>query len=277
MTASSILITGCSSGIGLCAAEILKKRGYRVFATARKSADVEKLNTQGFESILLDVNDTASMQHALQEITKRTHGNLDALFNNSGFMQMGAIEDLTRDMDRAQFETNVFGPMELIRLVLPIMRKQGHGRIIQNSSITGILTFPFYGSYSASKFALEAFSGILRQELYGTNIHVSLINPGPIVSKLRDHTYQQFQKTIKQHASLYEEKYKKLEQIYFTSNEKPNWLIKPPEAVVKKLMHALESTRPKTHYYVGWPTQTLVLLKRLLPDRALDWVLNKVK
>jgi len=196
MNEKSILITGCSSGIGLAAAHTLKARGYRVFATARKAADVGTLKAQGFESIQLDVNDNASMREAVAQIMLLTHGRLDALFNNAGYMQAGAIEDITPAMERAQFETNVFGPMELIRLVLPIMRKQGHGRIIQNSSILGIITMPYYGAYNASKFALEGYSNTLRQELRKTDIHVSIINPGPIISKLRDNAYQHFQQTI---------------------------------------------------------------------------------
>jgi len=189
MTQKSILITGCGSGIGNHAAMQLKQRGYRVFASARKKEDVSKLSAAGLESVLLDVTDTASMQQALAHILQQTNGTLDALFNNAGYLQAGAIEDLTHDTNRAQFETNVFGPMELIRLVLPIMRQQGHGRIIQNSSILGVITLPYYGAYNASKFALEGFSRTLRQELYGTQIHLSIINPGPIQSELRKNAF----------------------------------------------------------------------------------------
>src|SRR5262245_48137912 len=139
----SILITGCSSGIGLVAAQALKHKGYRVFAAARKASDVDKLNAQGLESLLLDVNDSHSIHNSLADILKKTNGKLDALFNNAGYGLTGAVEDLTRDMMRAQFETNVFGAIELTNLVIPIMRKQGHGRIIQNTSILGIVTIPF--------------------------------------------------------------------------------------------------------------------------------------
>lgn len=277
MSGQSILITGCSSGIGQCAAILLKQRGYRVFATARKLADVEKLQAQGFEGIQLDVNDSASIQRALAEILRLTGGTLDALFNNSGYMQAGAIEDLTRDTERAQFETNVFGPMELTRLVLPIMRKQGHGRIIQNSSILGIITLPFYGAYNASKFALEGFSNTLRQELWGTGISVSIINPGPIISRLRENAFQVYQDTLKQvDSSPHQQEYKKMEQTYFKRKDKRQ-IAQGPEAVVKKLIHALESPRPRAHYYVGRPAQLLALLKRILPERGLDWVLRKIR
>lgn len=273
----SILITGCSSGIGYAAAVSLKERGYRVFATARKAADVAKLQQEGFESLVLDVNDTESMQQAVTQILALTDGKLDALFNNSGYLQTGAIEDLTRESERAQFETNVFGPMELVRLVLPAMRKLGHGRIIQNSSILGIVTIPYCGAYNASKFALEGFSNTLRQELRGTHIHVSIINPGPITSKLRDHAYTHYQKTKEQIASsVHEAAYQRLENSYFKEQNKAS-LANDPKAVVKKLIHALESSHPHAHYYVGATAQSLAFLRRILPDFALDWLLSKAR
>jgi short-subunit dehydrogenase len=275
MNEKSILITGCSSGIGLCAATLLKQRGYRVFATARKATDVEQLKSQGFESVPLDLDDSASIRQAFEHILQLTGGTLNALFNNSGYLQAGAIEDLTRDIERAQFETNTFGPMELTRLVLPIMRKQGHGRIIQNSSILGVITMPYFGAYIASKFALEGFSNTLRQEMRGTNIHVSIINPGPTISKLRNHAYQHYQHTLaKQPSSAYEKVYKKIEQVYFKSNQDHKLAI-GPEVVVKQVIHALESSRPKPHYFVGMPAKSLAFLRRILPDCALDWLLSK--
>ena len=194
MTQSSILITGCSSGIGYHAALALKKRGYRVFAAARNITDVNHLKKEGLEGIQLDVNDTTSIKAAMKDILEKTGGTLHALFNNAAFLQAGAIEDLSRDQLRAQFETNVFGPMELIQYVLPIMRQQGYGRIIQNSSILGIVTLPYYGAYNGSKFALEGLSSTLRQECAGSNIYVSIINPGPIHSKLRENAYHYYQK-----------------------------------------------------------------------------------
>jgi len=277
MSQKTILITGCSSGIGLSAATALKQRGYRVFASARKPEDAAKLSTQGFESIQLDVNDSASMHTALEHILSLTNGRLDALFNNAGYLLAGAIEDLTRDMERAQFETNVFGPMELTRLILPVMRRQGYGRIIQNSSILGIVTLPYCGAYNASKFALEGFSNTLRQELRGTNISVAIINPGPIYTSLRNNTYQQYQNTlINIQDSPHKEAYKKMEKFYFQRKE-PGKLSSQPDIVVKKLIHALESTRPRAHYYVGLSAQALAFLRRILPDFALDWVLSKAR
>lgn len=277
MAQQSILITGCSSGIGLSTALVLKQRGYRVFAAARKTADVEKLAARGLESVQLDVNDTPSMQTALDHILALTGGTLDALFNNAGYLQAGAIEDLTRNMERAQFETNVFGPMELIRLVLPIMRKQGHGRIIQNSSILGVITMPYYGAYNASKFALEGFSNTLRQELRGTNIYVSIINPGPIESALRGNAYQRFKNTLAEKTSLHTDIYTRMEEVYFTPSEADKRLMLAPDAVAKKVIRALESKHPRAHYYIGLPAQTLAFAKRILPDCALDWILNKIR
>lgn len=270
----SILITGCSSGIGLCAAETLQKRGYRVFATARKEKDVLHLKEKGLESIILDVNDSNSINNALNEILSKTNGKLDALFNNAGFVLPGAVEDLTRDMIRVQFETNVFGAMELTNLVLPIMRKQGYGRIIQNGSILGIITMPYRGAYNASKFALEAFSCTLRQELRDTPISISIIEPGPIVSHLRHNAHKSFQSTLEEKPSIHKATYKKMEKYFFVSPNSERKFALTPDAVVNKLIHALESSKPKAHYYVGIAAHTFALLRRILPDTALDWVIH---
>ncbi|MDH5446633.1 MAG: SDR family NAD(P)-dependent oxidoreductase, partial [Gammaproteobacteria bacterium] len=164
----SVLITGCSSGIGLCVAEGLKARGYRVFATARKSTDVAHLKEKGFESFVLDLNDSLSISNAVKNILALTNGKLDALFNNGAYAQPGAIEDLNRDLLRQQFETNLFGWLELTNLILPVMRQQGHGRIIQNSSVLGLVSMPYRGAYNASKFALEGLTDTLRLELADT-------------------------------------------------------------------------------------------------------------
>lgn len=274
----SILITGCSSGIGYTAAKMLKEKGYRVFAAARKPADVEKLKQEGLESLLLDVNDSHSIKQAIAQILSLTGGTLDAVFNNAGFLQAGAVEDVTRALDEAQFATNVFGAMDVVRHVLPIMRKQGHGRIIQNSSILGIVAITMCGSYNASKFALEGYSNTLRQELRGSGIHVSLINPGPISSSLRENAHQQFEKTLAtQQTGLYKSVYEKMKQTYFSPQAPNKRLQQSPETVVKKVIHALESARPKAHYYVGFPAHLFALLRRVLPDCMLDWLLIKLR
>lgn len=268
----TILITGCSSGIGRCAAETLVKKGYRVFAAARQSADVEKLQQQGLESLLLDINDSLSIRDAVETVLAQTGGTLDAVFNNAGFILPGAVEDISREMMRAQFETNVFGTMELTNAIIPIMRKQGHGRIIQNGSILGIVTMPYRGAYNASKFALEGFNNTLRQELRGTNIHVSILVPGPIESQLRDNSFQAYRATLLEKESIHRETYRAMEKYYFAAPNSERRFTLPPDAVVKKLLHALESNRPKAHYYVSLPAYAFALCRRLLPDRLLDWV-----
>lgn len=272
----TILITGCSSGIGLCAAQSLHQKGYRVFACARKQADVARLASMGLESLRLDVNDSESIRMTVNEILNRTDGRLDALFNNAGYVVPGAVEDLSRDMMRAQFETNVFGLMELTRLIIPIMRKQGHGRIIQNSSILGIVTMPYRGAYNASKFAVEGFNNTLRQELRGTSIFVSMIVPGPISSHLRSTAYKIYQDTLQHKESSHTATYQKMEKYFFNPSENERRFTATPDAVVKKLLLALESKHPKAHYYVGIPAHVFAVLRRILPDNLLDWVLAKV-
>lgn len=269
----SVLITGCSSGIGLAAAEILHKKGYRVFATARKESDVKKLAAKGLESFTLDVNDSNSIREVLDQILERTQGKLYALFNNAGFGQTGAIEDLNRDAIRAQFETNVFGPMELVIQTLPIMRKQGYGRIIQNTSILGLVALPYYGAYVGSKFALEGFSNSLRHELRRSNIFVSIIVPGPIKTQFRDNSHTVYQRSIQAKDSVHSDKYKSLES-YMTTGEAP--MTVTPDAVVDKLIQALEAPKPKSHYYVGIPARILVALRHIMPDFALDWIIEKM-
>jgi NAD(P)-dependent dehydrogenase (short-subunit alcohol dehydrogenase family) len=271
----SILITGCSTGIGLCAAETLQKKGYRVFATARKPADVEKLRGMGLESLVLDVDDSQSIQHGFSTILEKTGGTLDALFSNAGYAIPGAVEDQTREMMRKQFETNVFGPMELINLVLPVMRKQGYGRIIQNTSILGVITMPFRGNYNASKFALEAFTSTLRQELRRTNIRVSIIAPGPIATRFRNNAHKNYKDTINDAESAYQSNYKKMEAHFNAPSPTEKSFTLPPDAVVKKLLHALESNSPRSRYYVGMPAHVFAFLRRILPDSGLDWVIDK--
>lgn len=272
----SILITGCSSGIGQAAAFGLQKKGYRVFATARNLEDVENLKNQGLECIQLDVNHSTSMQHAVETILNKTGGTLYAVFNNSGFAQAGAIEDLTRDMIRQQFETNVFGAMELTNLILPIMRKQKYGRIIQNTSILGLVAMPYRGAYVASKFALEGFSNTLRQELRGSNIFVSTLVPGPIQTSLRENAHVMYQKFLRDKNSLHKNVYAQMEENFFVPKEKDRKFTLRADAVVPYLVDALENKKPSAHYYVGQPAHWFAWARRLLPDEILDWVMCRV-
>jgi NAD(P)-dependent dehydrogenase (short-subunit alcohol dehydrogenase family) len=275
MPKKSILITGCSSGIGLCVAKGLKARGYRVFATARKESDVQQLGSDGLESLRLDLADSGSITAAVDEILSRTNGTLDALFNNGAYGQPGAVEDLSSDVLRAQFETNLFGWHELTHQILPVMRRQGHGRIIQNSSVLGFVALRYRGAYNASKYALEGLSDTLRLELAGTDIHVSLVEPGPVSSRFRENAFRAYQKNIDPDSSVHRDKYLAMEARLKTKGPAVPFTL-PPAAVLKKVIHALESRRPRARYYVTFPTYLFGFLKRVLSTRALDRLLNKV-
>ena len=269
----SVLITGCSSGIGHCVASGLKQRGYRVFATARRNDSVEQLLSEGFESLQLDLDDSVSINRAVEEILRRTGGELYALFNNGAFGLPGAVEDLSRDAIRAQFETNFFGWLELTNLLLPVMRKQGCGRIIQNSSVLGFVAMPYRGAYNASKYAIEGLSDTLRLELRNTGIHVSLVEPGPILSRFRANALVALQRHIDIENSVHNERYQRvLERLNKQGPAVPFTL--PPEAVLHKVTHALESSRPRARYYVTVPTFLFGYLKRLLPTSTLDRLLR---
>ncbi len=271
----TILITGCSSGIGYSTAISLKNRGHNVIATARKAKDVLRLSQEGFTAIQLDLADSQSIQNAVNQAIALTDGKIDALFNNGAFGQVGAVEDLSREALRFQFETNFFGTHELTNLVLPIMRNQGHGRIIYNSSVLGLVAMPYRGAYNASKFALEALADTLRQELYGTAIFISLIEPGPILSDFRKNSYLLFQKHIDQKNSLHKSAYDKMIN-RLQKEEAAVAFTLPAEAVTKKVIHALEANRPKTRYYVTVPTYILAILKNMLPTSWLDAIVRKI-
>ena len=186
---------------------MLFRSGHRVFATARKSIDVHKLNEMGFESFILDLDESLSITNAVKNILALTGGTLDAVFNNGAYGQPGAVEDLSRDVLRAQFETNLFGGLELTNMLIPVMRRQGHGRIIQNSSILGLVSFPYRGAYNASKYALEGLTDTLRLELAGTNIYASLIEPGPIESQFRANAFKAYQHNIDRDNSPHRDRY----------------------------------------------------------------------
>lgn len=271
----AVLITGCSSGIGLCAARQLRERGYRIFATARQVADVIKLSEEGFEAYRLDLADSDSIRTAVSQVLEATGGDLYALFNNGAYGQPGAVEDLSREVLREQFEANVFGTHELTRRVIPVMRRQGGGRIIQNSSVLGFAAMRYRGAYNASKFALEGLSDTLRLELRGTNIHVSLIEPGPILSRFRDNAYAMYRKNIRADESPHRETYRLMEERLQKEGPAVPFTL-GPEAVVDKVIHALEARRPRARYHVTVPTYLFAYLKRILPVQALDWVLAKV-
>lgn len=270
----SILITGCSSGIGLCVAQGLQQRGWRVFATARKPEDVISLQERGLEALFLDVTDEESIDTALAVVLGRTGGTLDALFNNAGYGQPGAVEDLTRDALLEQFDTNVFGAQMVTNRVLPIMRQQGHGRILYNSSILGFAAMPLRGAYNASKFAMEGLVDTLRLELHGSNIHPVLIEPGPISSRFRPNAYLAYQRHIAGRPSVYQDIYNGLEARLRQEGPVTGFTL-GPEAVLAAVLKALNSRRPAPRYRVTFPTKLFAVLKRILPTRWLDWAARK--
>lgn len=270
----TILITGCSSGIGHCVAKALHAKGYRVFATARRQESIDMLLNEGLESFHLDLMDSNSINLAVEEVMRRTDGQLYALFNNGAYGLPGAIEDLSREALRDQFETNVFGWQELTNLVLPVMRKQGYGRIIQNSSVLGFVSLPFRGAYNATKYAIEGLSDTMRLELKGTHIYVSLIEPGPISSQFRANAIRMLAKYVDVKKSIHHERYQGvLKRLNKKGPAVPFTL--PPEAVLKRVIHALEANKPQPRYYVTFPTYLFGILKRILSTRTLDVLLAK--
>lgn len=273
----SILITGCSSGIGLAVAHGLKSNGYRVFATARQMTDVITLQQAGFEACLLDLDNSDSIHAAVDWTLEQANGTLYALFNNGAYGQPGAVEDLTRDVLRQQFETNLFGTLELTNLLIPVMRRQGYGRIIQNSSVLGLITMKYRGAYNASKFALEGLTDTLRQELHGSGVFVSLVEPGPITSDFRKNAYAKFKQNIIVQGSAHQETYEAVERRLATQvdPDKKDFFTLGPEAVLEKVIHALESKKPKPRYYVTAPTYLFAFLRRILSANMLDLVLRK--
>jgi NAD(P)-dependent dehydrogenase (short-subunit alcohol dehydrogenase family) len=271
----TILITGCSSGIGYTTAVELKKRGHQVIATARKSEDVARLSQEGFAAIQLDLADSTSIQQAVKQAIELSGGKIDALFNNGAFGQPGAVEDLTRDVLRHQFETNFFGTHELTNLLIPMMRQQGHGRIIYNSSVLGLVAMTYRGAYNASKYALEGLADTLRLELHGTNIQISLIEPGPILSDFRKNAYLLFKENITPSNSYHKTAYDIMEQRLQKEGPAVAFTL-PASAVAEKVIHALEADRPKMRYYVTFPTYLFAFLKRILPMSWLDALLRKV-
>lgn len=273
--AKTILITGCSTGIGYETALTLKQRGHTVIATARKSDDVTRLKAEGFLALPLDLANSASIKQAVNEALILTNGKMDALFNNAAFGQPGAVEDLSRSALRDQFETNLFGTHELTNLLIPLMRQQGHGRIIYNSSVLGLVAMPYRGAYNASKFALEGLVDTLRLELYGTNIKLSLIEPGPILSNFRKNSFNLYKKNIDIASSFHKETYKAMEKRLQTEGAAVPFTL-PASAVVEKVIHALEANQPKVRYYVTFPTYLFAILKRLLPMTWLDYLVRKI-
>jgi len=268
----NILITGCSSGIGQCVAYGLKSLGYRVIASARNPVDVNRLQNEGFSTLLLDVANSESIHTAVDELKNLCNGELYAVFHNGAYGQSGAVEDLNRKTLEKQFATNVFGWIELTNALIPLLRQQPSARIIFNSSVLGLIALPYRGAYNASKFAIEGFADTLRLELNPTNIDVCLIEPGPVESQFRQNALIALRANVdiinSVHAKKYQKQIKRMEKV---GPSAPFTL--PADAVLKKVVHALESRRPKPRYYVTFPTYLFGTLRRILPTRWLDKVL----
>lgn len=270
----TVLVTGCSSGIGHCVAAGLKARGYRVFATARRRQDLHALELEGLEAVELHLDDRESVADAAAQVLAATGGYVYGLFNNGAYGQPGAVEDLSWEVLEAQLRTNLLGWHELTRLLIPGMRSHGAGRIIQNSSVLGLVAMPFRGAYNCSKFALEGLSDTLRMELHGSGVHVSLIEPGPISSRFRDNAYAKFRENIDAEHSVHRASYRAM-QARLQQEGPTTAFTLPPEAVLHKVIHALESRRPRPRYAVTTPTHVFGVLRRLLGTRQLDWLLRR--
>lgn len=270
----TILITGCSSGIGEATAYYLKSKGYRVFATARKEADVEKLQNDGFEAFFLDVRDKENITEVLQSIIKLTNGTLDVLFNNAGFGQPGAVEDIKTDILREQFETNVFGLHEVMIQVLEIMKKQGSGTIINHSSVLGLVSLRLRGAYNASKYAIEGLSDTLRLELQDTNtpINITVLNTGPVRSEFRNNAKKKTIENIDIENSRFCEVYKKS----LASQKSDVPFSRSPIDVAKVVLKIIEAKKVKPRYYITKATYILGFAKRILSTRLLDKILIKI-
>ncbi|MFN0264865.1 SDR family oxidoreductase [Tepidamorphus sp. 3E244] len=271
----SILITGCSTGIGHACAHGLKARGWRVFAAARKAEDVARLCGEGLEAVRIDYTDADSIGTGLAEVLQATGGRLDALFNNGAYGQPGALEDITPEVMRLQMETNFLGWHDLTRRVIPIMRAQGSGRIVNCGSVLGFIAMKYRGPYTASKYALEGYSETLRLELHDAGIHVSLIDPGPIGTNFTKNATDAFRNNVAIEESVFAVKYRRRLEFLNSGGSKSRFKL-GPEAVLDKLVHALDSRNPKVRYKVTLPTHGLSFLKRILPSRTFLALLRRL-
>ncbi len=276
MTKKTILITGCSTGIGLAAARGLRDRGWHVIASCRQQRDCDRLRAEGFLSPLIDYRDGESITKGLAETLAATGGTLDAVFHNGARGLPGAIEDLPTDGFRDLMESNLLGWHDLTRQILPVMRAQGHGRIVLNSSVLGYVSMRYRGAYVSTKHALEGWADSLRIELRDAPIEVSLIEPGPVTSAMRKNNAAQFFEWIDWENSVHANSYSKgLVKRFRSEKQGLDPFELPADAVVDKLIHAIEHPRPRARYRVTKPAHVMNLLRRLLPIKALDWVISK--
>ena len=271
----NILLTGCSTGIGYFCAKELHKNGYKVYATCRYEKDVKRLQDEGLEAYKLDLRSSKSIQNAVDWVVQKTDGKINVLFNNGAYGQPGAVEDLTREVLKEQFETNVFGTQELTNMILPYMRKNGFGRVVYNSSVLGIISMAYRGAYNASKYAIEGLCDTLRLEFKSSNIDVILIEPGPIRSDFRKNALKKFQENIDVKSSVHVKVYEKTLERLEGEGDAPFTL--GEVAVYDALIKAITSKKPKARYRVTFPTKLFWFLRRVLSTKMLDKVLGSVE
>lgn len=271
----TILITGCSSGIGAEAAKTLKARGWQVIAAARKTTDVDRLRAEGFDTVRIDHGDAASVEAGWQAALALSEGGIDALFNNGGHGMSGAAEDLPRAALEHVFHSNVFGLHQLTALAARHMIARGAGRIVQHSSVVGYTPLRWRAAYVATKHAIEGLTNTMRVELRGTGVHLSILNTGPVTSSFRENSSAQFERWIDADTSRHAAFYNTVFMARRTST-KPDLFERPASAVVAKLIHAVEARRPRTRYYITFPAYLAAVLTRILPDRAQDWIVSKI-
>lgn len=271
----NILITGCShDGIGYDSAVLLREKGYEVYATCRQEDDCKKLRDEGFISFQLDYSDENSINEAAQQALEYGKGSIDVLFNNGAYGLPAKIEDLPTDALRDLFEVNFFGWHHLTRLLLPSMKQRNFGYIIQNSSVLGMVALTMRGAYTASKFALEGLTDTLRLELYDSNIHIVLVQPGPITTKFRFNSYKKFQQYIHRDNVLDKSAFDNLEKALQQEGTIPFNL--PARAVSNKVLKIIETPNPKPRYYVTFITYLFGYAKRFLSSKMLDRILKKI-
>ena len=271
----AILITGCSSGIGHHAAHALAARGWRVLATCRQEADAERLRAEGLESFALDYECGASVAAGAEEALERTGGRIEAVFNNGAYAIPGYVEDVPREALRAILEANLLGPHDLTRRLIPAMRAAGRGRIVNCSSVLGVVAMPWRGAYNATKFAMEGLTDTLRLEMRGEPIHVSLIEPGPIATPFRRKSIPRFERWIDWRASAHAARYEDelIPRLHAPDAHVPGQ--RDVAAVTRALTHALESPRPCARYRVTPQTHLAEALRRLAPTSWRDAILSR--
>ncbi len=271
----SVLITGCSSGIGAATATMLRERGWHVIPTARKEEDMERLKSLGFDPLYMDMANPDSVADGASETLRRTGGRLGGLVNNAGFGQSGALEDIKREHLKEQFEVNVFGLQDLTNRFIPVFRKQSYGRIVHVSSVVGRLSIPFLGAYSASKFAVEALGDAQRVELHGSGVGIILIEPGPITTQFRKNTSKRAEETLDLNGATLGDFYKRELRAREDQQKQPGWLNKAPEDVGKTIVHALESTHPRRRYKITATAHVGAFMSRFAPVALVDFLLSQ--